>query len=222
MNTYTLIVKFCNTISYKDIPKFRGAIIKSLGPSNDILYHNHIGDGFRYSYPLIQYKRIDNKAAIVCIKDGIESIGDFFLNSSFNLNIGNSNILMEVDSVNSNKTIIQVSDTFYNYKIEKWLPLNSINYKEYLLLESIIDKTQFLEKILIGNLLSLAKGIGVTLDNEIYVHLINISSPFMIKNKNIKFMAFDIEFKCNLSIPEYIGIGKNASIGFGIITELKK
>ena len=31
-------------------------------------------------------------------------------------------------------------------------------------------------------------------------------------------MAFDIEFKTNLSLPQYIGIGKNASVGYGTLT----
>lgn len=33
-------------------------------------------------------------------------------------------------------------------------------------------------------------------------------------------MAFDVEFKANLSIPDYVGIGKNASIGCGVITRV--
>jgi CRISPR/Cas system endoribonuclease Cas6 (RAMP superfamily) len=32
-------------------------------------------------------------------------------------------------------------------------------------------------------------------------------------------MAFDIEFASNLSLPNFIGVGKNASIGYGIITK---
>ena len=34
-------------------------------------------------------------------------------------------------------------------------------------------------------------------------------------------MAFNADFKCNLSIPNNIGIGKNASIGCGIVHQVK-
>ena len=34
-------------------------------------------------------------------------------------------------------------------------------------------------------------------------------------------MAFDIEFVTNMSLPDYIGIGKNASIGYGVITHVR-
>jgi hypothetical protein len=33
-------------------------------------------------------------------------------------------------------------------------------------------------------------------------------------------MSFDIEFKTNLYLPQYIGIGKNASVGFGTLTKV--
>ena len=32
-------------------------------------------------------------------------------------------------------------------------------------------------------------------------------------------MAFDVEFKANITLPQYVGVGKNASIGFGILTK---
>lgn len=35
-------------------------------------------------------------------------------------------------------------------------------------------------------------------------------------------MAIDVDFKCNLSIPNYVGIGKNASMGYGVIHQLRE
>ena len=62
----TLTVTFDTDISYKEIPLFRGAVLKSMGDKANLLYHNHTGaETFRYSYPLIQYKRLGGKASIV-------------------------------------------------------------------------------------------------------------------------------------------------------------
>ena len=33
-------------------------------------------------------------------------------------------------------------------------------------------------------------------------------------------MAFDIEFKVNLTLPQYIGLGKSVSVGFGTLTKI--
>lgn len=73
-----LIIQFANEITSQEIQLFRGAVIASLN-EKDILFHNHTEDGVVYRYPRIQYKRIHKKAAIVCLKEGIKSIGEFFL-----------------------------------------------------------------------------------------------------------------------------------------------
>lgn len=63
----TLVIKFNNEIYPDEIDCFRGAVIHAMDGAN-VLFHNHLeGAGLRYSYPLIQYKRIHRKAAIVCV-----------------------------------------------------------------------------------------------------------------------------------------------------------
>lgn len=76
-NLNVLVVQFTNELKQTNIPYFRGAVIAALGEQADVLFHNHTENGFRYAYPLIQYKRVKGKAAIVCIKDGTEQIGRF-------------------------------------------------------------------------------------------------------------------------------------------------
>ena len=70
----TLILKFENEIERYEISFFRGAVIAAVGKEEDVLFHNHEGDNYRYSYPLIQYKRIHGCAAIVCVNEGTETI----------------------------------------------------------------------------------------------------------------------------------------------------
>ena len=65
----TLVLQFANNISAAEIPQFRGAVIASL-EQNNILYHNHEANGVIYRYPRIQYKRLHQKAAIVCVNEG--------------------------------------------------------------------------------------------------------------------------------------------------------
>jgi len=81
-------------------------------------------------------------------------------------------------------------------------------------------KISFLERILVANLLSFAKGIGVHIDSEIQCKLLSLSEPYSVINKQVKLMAFDAEFKTNVSLPDYVGIGKNASIGYGVVTHI--
>ncbi|MDR2791434.1 MAG: hypothetical protein LBB27_01650, partial [Tannerellaceae bacterium] len=104
-----LVVRFRNELHHKDIPRFRGAIIDTL-QGNNILFHNHTDEGFRYAYPLIQYKRLNNKAAIVCIEEGTESIGEFFSCFSKVIRIGESEVNLELDNIKAEQVLVQVWD----------------------------------------------------------------------------------------------------------------
>ncbi len=221
-NTQTLIITFNNQINTNEITKFRGAILAALGEERNILFHNHIGDGFRYSYPLIQYKRIQNKAALLCIKEGVEKIGEFFAKTPFILNIGGKLYEFEIANVKPENTLIQIWDDLFSYRINRWLPLSSENYTRYIQMESLAERIQFLEKILIGNILSFAKGIDIHIENQLSCTITFLSEPTLVCNKNTKLMAFNIEFKTNISLPSYIGLGKNASIGYGIVSKITR
>lgn len=219
----TLTIIYENEIKNSDVPCFRGAVIKSLGEEADLLYHNHVGeDTYRYSYPLIQYKRLRGKAAIVCIEKGVDMIGQFLTCMPEELQIGERVINPKLEKVIPNRTLMQTWDSKFKYHISRWLPLNTENYLKFKEMDSLSDRLLLLESILKGNLLSMLKGLGVRLENELTVSITDIGEPFLINNKGVKMMAFDADFVTNLSLPNNVGVGKNASIGYGILHQCKK
>ena len=214
----TLTLIYNAPITQKEIAFFRGAVIKAVGDSPNLLYHNHIGTtSFRFSYPLIQYKRINGKAAITCIEEGSDIIGQFLSETSDPLMIGRRETKIEVEKVIPEKVKIQISDSPQTYSLYQWLPLNSKNYEKYRNSDSFVDKIQFLERVLIGNILSFFKGVGIHLEEHLDVHITDITKQNVIIYKGVKMMAFDIAFMANITLPSYIGIGKNASVGYGIL-----
>lgn len=95
--------------------------------------------------------------------------------------------------------------------------MNSKNYLLYKATEDDNERKSMLENILKGNLLSMLKGLGIHLKDELMVVINQLSEPYIIYNKGIGLMAFNAEFTSNLSIPNNLGVGKNASIGCGTI-----
>lgn len=216
----TFIIKFCNEIRFCDIPYFRSGILQAMEYDANLLFHNHISETeFRYSYPLIQYKRINKKAAIVCLGDGASVIGEFFVKQNLKVPIKGQIVELNIDSLKPRNYNVQIWDTMFVYRIRKWLPLNSENYERYQELEGVVERTSFLEKILIGNILSMAKGLDINIKEEIKCKILSIEPPRLMLAKGVKLMAFDVEFKTNFSIPEYVGLGKHASLGFGTVTK---
>jgi len=216
-----LKIVFGQEISHEEIPLFRGAVINSLECKN-VLFHNHLDDGLRYSYPLIQYKRIGGKAAIVCVGGGTEAIGEFFASCNFDVMLKNRPLHLETESVKAYQNIVQVWDNMFDYQVRKWLPLNQDNYSDFQKLEGVVERYQMLEKILTGNVLSMAKGLGIYFDRQVEVKISDLNESRGYTYKDVMMKSFDLGFKCNVSIPSYLGIGKGVSLGYGMVTKREK
>lgn len=217
-----LHIQFHSDLKQNEIELFRGAVLSKMDDAS-VLFHNHTVDNYRYSYPLIQYKRIYKKASILCLEEGTEAIGQFFSSGDFNFRLGERAVKMEVNFLKAHQYLVQIWDSMFVYRIYRWLPLNETNYQEYKKLDGIVEQCAFLEKKLIGNILSFAKGINLCLDKEIICKILQIEDPYVVSYKGTKMMTFNICFKTNISLPNYIGLGKGVSIGNGIVMrEVKK
>jgi len=215
----TLIVRFKNELKVGEVEFFRGAVIHAM-ENADILFHNHKEDDkLRYAYPLIQYKRIQQKAAIVCVGEGTEAIGEYFSACRFDVLIGKRETTLEVESVKAAQTLVQVWQDSFTYRLRKWMPLNQENYELYTAMESMADKYALLERLLTGNMLSFAKGVGVHLEQQVTCSIIAAEEPRVLRYKGVKMMAFDVEFKTNVSLPDYVGLGKGVSLGMGTVVK---
>jgi hypothetical protein len=219
-----LTIRFVNPLQQKEIVLFRGAVVAML-QNNNVLFHNHTDDGFRYAYPLIQYKRINGRAAIVCVGEGTEAIGEFFSSvralRATPLQIGNLDFSLELDTVKAEQMLVQVWESEFVYQLRKWLPLNQENHHRFSENEDLKSRCEFLEKILVGNILSFAKGLGIHFDKEVKVSILNFEERGEIRLKMINFASFDVKFKSNVSIPNFVGLGKGVSHGFGTCVKLE-
>lgn len=212
-----LTVFFKNEIYREEVPLFRGAIINLVKDSPSVLFHNHIDNKLRYKYPLIQYKRIRQKAAIVCVGEGTEDIGELFNNFCSPIQIGKRQMVLEVEKVKASRPIVQLWDHLFDYYIRNWLPLNSENYQKFEQMDGLVERTQFLENILTANMLSFCKGVGIRLENEVSCKILQIEEQQRTSYKGVRLLSIGGTFRTNLSIPDYVGIGKGVSLGHGMV-----
>ena len=114
----TLTIQIDADIHQKEVPLFRGAVLNSLGEKANLLFHNHLdNDKFRYSYPLIQYKRLGGKAAIVCVEEGADLIGQFLTETSDTLKIGDREIEWSTKHIQPARLLIQTWEDTFKYHI---------------------------------------------------------------------------------------------------------
>ncbi len=198
-----------------DIPRFRG-FLSNKYPNYEII-HNHLKDGsFRYSYPLIQFKTINQKPAIVGINEGIELLKKVFMEIQ-NLQIGE-----KIEQINEKSIVLQeeefgTTDDFIDYKFcSPWMALNQENYNKYNRMNRY-DQMGFLKHILRENLKSVSKAFSYTIPN---IEEVKVDGSFRRKLanfKNIQMVCFTGYFMMNFNMPDYLGIGKQVARGFGMV-----
>lgn len=217
----TLHISFSPLLSLEEVPFFRGAVLNALSDDTDVLFHNHIDNNFRYDYPLVQYKSIGAKASILLIGDGVEMINKLMPICNTYINIGHRHTMMKVEKVTPMQTEIELNKP-QRYRVEQWLPLNEENDSRFLRTQSDSERFELLEHILVGNILSMAKGLDIHFDNQVECEIQRLDRYHREKVKEALMKSFDVDFLCNVNLPELIGIGKHASIGFGTIKSLSK
>lgn len=220
MNTIRLAtVLFDTKIASAEIPYFRGSVIR-LSEGN-ALFHNHCAEGFHYAYPLVQYKRIKGCAALMGINQGAEALAELFGGRpSLSFSLGNRQTVMNTAVVRSEKFAVVCDEVSRAYAISRWLPLNGTNYRIYQQTESLAERISMLEKILVGNILSFAKGVGIFFERPVICRIQQLEASGLVDYKGVELMSFSARFSCNVSLPEDIGLGKSASMSNGIVKRL--
>lgn len=213
-----LTIRFDTDLYEYELPAFRGAIAELAGREHP-LFHNHLSsDQFLYRYPVIQYKRIGGNPAIVCLEEGVDEIHHLFSNASWDVRIGDRPVQLRIKDMRLNQFTMQAWEHRFPFRIRNWLALNQKNYELYQELSGLVDRVAFLERILTGNILSLAKGLDWRIDREVIVRIDDLSPLRLLRFKDQLLAGFDADFSTNVFLPDFIGLGKGVSTGFGVVT----
>ena len=205
-----------NKVESRDIPKIRGYLAGRFPQYLEL--HNHIGENkFNYGYPVIQYKSIGGVPNIIAINEASKILIDIFYD------------VKEIDMKDKIMSILEkgyvlktkeigTAEGMVEYKfLTPWLALNQDNYERFAN-SGIDERTDILKKILTGNILSMAKGLGYWVEEPIEV-LIKLN-PVKIYYNNRKMIGFKGGFMTNFMIPNHLVLGKSVARGFGTVKKV--
>lgn len=218
--TRYLKIVFDKQFNSYDIPKLRASIIEKTKRESN-LFHNHIDDNkYIYRYPLIQYKIQNKKPCLICLKEATEDIHYLLKERDFNFNINGKKYNFEIDDVRLRYVNIQTWDKEFRYNIHNYIALNQENYERYKQIDSLAEKIIFLEEKLYNHIKTFAKEMDAYMPVDLSAKILEIKNEKYIEYKGVFHLTFSLNFKSNLYIPNYVGIGKGTSIGFGIVKML--
>ncbi len=179
------------------------------------LLHQHSADKFIYSYPLVQYKMIEGAPMVIGINDGAEVLKQVY-DKYDDIKLGEEVYEIVEKGIAVRNQEFGISDKFHSYEFATpWLALNQENYMKYYGLHGREERQEFLRKTLIGNLLSMSKSLDYQVPDTIKCDVdVNIRKSRL---KDVNVMTFVGSFCANFIIPDYLGIGKSVSRGFGAV-----
>lgn len=217
-----LSVTFEDWIRPQEIPRLRGALAEKMGPEH-VLFHNHLPDGsLRNRYPLIQYKSLNRKASVLALYEGVEATQAFFEKPNWGVKTHNGrHYQFKIKDLTLKKYDLGVNEEMNQYfYMRSWIPLKSDGLKAYKNTQGLAQRLLFLEKRLTGHILSFARGIGweLTDDEQVKVEIVGWEGMHKVRFKQMRHHAFSFHFRTNITLPPYIGLGKGASHGFGMLT----
>jgi len=208
-----LIVNTNNPI--KETPsKLRGYVANHF-KEYPILHHHLEEVGYLYTYPRVQYKVLEGTPLILGIEDGVEVLkkisGDLT-----ELRLGKSEYSVESIQMTQLNAEFGPRRENHQYKfLTPWLALNPSNYEKYITITDWKEKKEFLNGILVGNILSMCKSLEYVVDRKLYVH--SRLDEERVEYKDIPLLGFTGEFRVNFKIPDFLGLGKGVSQGFGVV-----
>ncbi len=182
------------------------------------LLPNHRGADLSYQYPLIQFRILEEKTLIIGIEEGADLLNDLY-GDTRRIKIGTIDYEVAQRSIQVERRPFGISDQMYSYTfLTPWIALNPDNFREYQSMNTP-ERKERLRTILIGNILSAAKGLDIHVEGQITLEFTTISTtPRRLKGTGL--IGFTGDFRVNFEIPEYMGLGKSVSRGFGAIEKL--
>lgn len=217
-----LSVTFDTPIDPWELRAFRGAVAAKAGYQHEY-FHNHDNDsgGFHYRLPLIQYKQDHGRPMLVCLNEGIEELHHFFSQPDWTLDLNGRNAPVRIHKLDVKQFQLGVREKPYRYHIRQWIGLNEDNYGTYSRLTGIVERLFLLEKVLQNQVVNLLKQLDCFPEEPVSVKLLQLKDERWVSFKGVKVLAFSMEFETNVLLPDYVGLGKGCSSGWGVVKGLR-
>lgn len=189
--------------------------------ADEIMLHHHEADGrLRYEYPKVQFKVIDREARLIGFNEGAQLVTRIWTEVD-QTKIGDE-VLPIIDAkLSRRQDFVGESDYPIAYRFRTpWLGLNQENHAKYDRITDPASRRELLERSLVGNSLSFAKGFKHHVQSRIVADCGELKEV-SIRFKGVPMIGFIGVMRANFHIPDHAGIGKSVSRGFGTVERIQ-
>ena len=204
----------------RDAHKLRG-YFGNLFQDHSPLLHNHLESGqSQYRYPLVQYKVTDNIPMLLGLNEGAELLTSLFLKVQ-ELQLDGHTYPVLSKNIRNQRWNIGLDSDLHHYRYETlWMGLNQDNHRKYMQMVSDQERQEQLKRIAVSNILAFYKAFDLRLAEEQRILLSLQVQEKSTRFKNQHMLAFSGGFTTNALLPDFAGLGKSVSRGFGTVKKV--
>ncbi|MEZ4995763.1 MAG: CRISPR-associated endonuclease Cas6 [Saprospiraceae bacterium] len=104
-----------------------------------------------------------------------------------------------------------------HYRLFNYQPFNPTHYQQYISLDQIAKKQELLRQLLSRHVQVFTAGVEWHPSSDLDIQIEAIHREKWISCKGVKVLCFDLTFSGRLFIPEFVGLGRGAGRGFGVV-----
>jgi len=190
----------------------RGAVIRR---TNRPEFHQHGDDGLIHQQPLIRYDVSTGLAELAGIAEGSLLLRSLPAFDAFTL--GRETVRVLRRDVELGRVEIGPAAEPIRYRfLTPYLGLNQENHRQWERATSK-ERQRLLERVLIGNMLSLSKAIGLHVAERLRAEVDLHPCGLQTLKPGVELLGFEGSVRINFRLPMRWGIGKSSARGFGTV-----
>lgn len=220
-------VSFDMPIEPSGILSFRGAIAHKVGLEHE-WFHNHnnsngSSNSYHHRYSLVQYKYRRGHPMIVFLDECTEEAHRLFAQDDWVIDYRGEEVKLKVKDLSIKTYEVGVYAKRFRYQLRGWLPFSPKEAGDYRKTERLIDRVEILERKLNGHIVTFAQELNCNWQGHIEATISSIhqAQDIQLKSKT-RMLSFSLEFSSNFFLPNFVGLGKSVSLGYGVVRQLRR
>jgi hypothetical protein len=182
------------------------------------LFHNHLtSDQYYYRYPLVHYRTNGDYASILVFNRAIEGFQEILSSTDWHLNWKNKAHSLTITQLKMEEHELKITPKMMPYHLKSWLALKQDNYAIWQKCNNMVERSELLERVLVGHLLGFSTQMGWQLPERLELNLQLIHHMVQTQYRGTEVLAFDVSFEANVDLPPQIGLGKGLTQGYGVL-----
>jgi len=213
-------LRFERPLSPGEATHLRG-FVGSVFPEEELVHHHHHDGSLMYQYPRVQFKVIDRTAHLIGLADGCPVVERLWRELD-HARLGRDELpVLEATLLRRREPVGESAELIKYRFVNPWLGLNQDNHARYAAARSDAERQALLERVLVGNCLSMAKSFGHWVNGRLTADA-RCLRPTTCRFKEQPMIGFEGAFRVNFRLPSGVGIGKAVSRGFGTVVSINR